>query len=1323
MAASRVSPLRPSIRLVPAHSRESSRSISPERNPGALYQKIDPLLANLSPESTLHALTSTEAVPSNEKFAHDALSRSISQVSPADRALGIRAAIAAQNLDLWYKEVRSWTWPREDDAMAGKGFLPPTESSVTGNAFESKSGSQPGGHDVEYYGSLPADVVEEYEQRIEEIRDGMDNLNVEELKEHVLNAHIPSRSRPSSSTSTASVPPPLTYVQLSDFTAVVTATILRALPCLSRLNSLLSTWDVRLLVLRQIPGLLRELRFTRSALDDSFHALRTTNPSASPDATLSESYIRAEHAKLESAVVAVGRRMDRALDSLEGRMDSLPEAWIDELERLEADFAAWAVEAERYRLRIEWLRSREQPKIPTIAEEPEPCLEASTEKTKHGAAAAATSSEPQGPEGDSLMEAINEEVSPAEVSSIRSTEEANCEAPASSASSDAEIPSVSDLQAPQRSGSLPNETEQITQSSLNITSDDLETPHHPARTVEAQDRTVEAQEPLSPSRVPLPTTPDVENKENIPPSASLSQRVLQSPTREPKRPALGEHGTEEEVQETALPSPPAAKQAPEIAVSTDASSDVMSDIANSPDAVDGEAMSETEKESPNKLTAPVEPDNPFVVQAGPVTPVHEPDAFIQSEPRAEGHSISPVEQVIPMTGAVPSAAVETPASPVADNKSISQTRSRTESPPMATSELKPAKSRSKPSGENTLQQPGSARKPLQSPIKLSKSRPGKLSLETNAQTPCSRRKSSGSVGSLLSDNSSLLSSPDAPEPHTGPSNDQLTPDFPKSIPAHDDHSLREGHLMSLDNPKISSGTDFQHNRSVSLPLARFINEEIPFGLEGEPSSMVGYESATKVSSTVKPSHKESSTPTPLPRLQNRRPVLARGKSASDLKSGGPKARHIDSHAKAFGQNTAHRAMRHQEQPKSLRLRQRLTTHPSLESLGVKKRELAYVEEDESEMADVGSRASSPNRVPRKPRDHLDEKITSILSTLPGRVHLVDPSNEADGSSSSSSLDRRIRDKFLSESPHGPIPRSGTPAPSLTLMPAAQRRLSHAHKAEDGCVKLYHLHHGGQTAPTKLFVRTVGEDGQRVMVRVGGGWADLGEYLREYVIHHGRRRVSETPRVEVQGIGSRGSPGYSPGNMLTPATLAYHSSGRATPSRPASVLSTRPPSSLTVHKARRGSNASEASAMAPRSVTTGALSSFASPPTASTGRRRLSVSSSYSFGDHSPANTVAGHSHDSHSTPLGLAGPKPRSRQISMSPEGEAWVEDVLQQTRRTSSFNPPPFALNLAPESDAGEPQDTLENDRSLPKARSVSDIGVIGTSRRVTLRGLGNRR
>lgn len=68
-----------------------------------------------------------------------------------------------------------------------------------------------------------------------------------------------------------------------------------------------------------------------------------------------------------------------------------------------------------------------------------------------------------------------------------------------------------------------------------------------------------------------------------------------------------------------------------------------------------------------------------------------------------------------------------------------------------------------------------------------------------------------------------------------------------------------------------------------------------------------------------------------------------------------------------------------------------------------------------------------------------------------------------------------------------------------------------------------------------------------MVRVGGGWADLGEYLREYVIHHGRRKVSETPRVEVQGIKTRSSPSYaSPGTMLTPATYILPPAGLPPP---------------------------------------------------------------------------------------------------------------------------------------------------------------------------------
>jgi hypothetical protein len=661
----------------------------------------------------------------------------------------------------------------------------------------------------------------------------------------------------------------------------------------------------------------------------------------------------------------------------------------------------------------------------------------------------------------------------------------------------------------------------------------------------------------------------------------------------------------------------------------------------------------------------------------------------------------------------------------------------------AISESRPTTAVSAPREEKPPHEPVSTRKPLQSPIKLSKHRPGKLNLDKDAQKPHrhQRRSSTGSVGSLLSDNSSLISSPDAPEPQTGSSHDGplVTPsrqEFPRSdsTRTHSDHMLRADRLLRFENEK-SSTTAFPQNRAVSLPLERFINDEFDLDIREQPElEAPEFSSSFREPEVAKSSHTTTGRTTPAPRVPPRgssqRPRLTRGKSASDLKESENFKKKVDHTRKTFGMNTAHRALLHQEQPKSVRLRQRLTAHPSLESLGVKRQELPYVEEDESELVDEGSRPSSPHR--RRPRDQLDEKINSILSTLPGRIHLVDPNNEADTSSSSSSMDRKVRDRGHSESPQVPS-RSITPAPSLMLMPAARRRLSHAHKAEDSYVKLYHLHHGGQTAPTKLFVRTVGEDGQRVMVRVGGGWADLGEYLREYVIHHGRRKVSETPRVEVQGLTTRTSPGYSsPAAMLTAAAASpYITSGRATPSRPPSVMSARPQSSLTVRK-RRGSNASDA--LGPRSVTTGALSSYISPPPVTLpGGRRLSMSSSYSFGGaHSPANiALASLTHDSQSTPLGLAGPTPRSRQISMSPEGEAWVEDVLQQTRRSSSVNPPSFALNVAPGTesviDLHEADDHDMNRshsrRSLPKVSSISDIRSVGSSKRVSLRGLGNRR
>jgi hypothetical protein len=1025
--------------------------------------------------------------------------------------------------------------------------------------------------------------------------------------------------------------------------------------------------------------------------------------------------------------------MDRALDALEGRQDSLPENWIDDLEKIESDFAEWVVEAEKYQLRTEWLRSKEQAQAaePSQAPQPEQSPKGKQLETATTTSASA-SSDPQEP---SQVKTIEEDPKPdaqAPKASDAEQQQVISDSVSSPGKEEPALPAVSTLEisfAPPKGYDVEtprvDETEQRPGSRSNvIVAEDLETPTQASFFPNPSVETPE----LSPTGVPLPATPDVEDKENIPPG-SVQQRVSLSPTRQstPKHLALKGHDADEDplIQRSSNPRAVEMEEDPGNAVPVKPNTKRKPHIGS----YDGVMDSHPEEHDRNMdaLDALYQPDQPSARDASKAL-ADEMTKLICEKPESRG-SLTPQKEV---------------GSPEPNGlgASVKPKQGTDHSPELSAQHLslqsepsKPINSdtgpnvQSQPTTETGSQQPKSSRKPLQSPIKLAKTRPGKLNLDKNAEKPRPRRPSTGSVGSLLSDNSSLISSPDAPEPQTGSSNDQLTPSRPEFAPSrpiksHGDHTLREDRLLHLENRNVSHSV-FQPNRSVSLPLERFINEKLAFELEnGVTPDMVGVESVAKRSVPARFPRNGPSTPTPqVPlRASSRRPALSRGKSASDLKANAQKTSSVDHNLKPFGQNTAQRAVQHQEQPKSLRLRKRLTAHPSLESLGVKKHELTYVEEDESEMTDIGSRASSPNKLFRKPRDHLDEKINSILNTLPGRIHLVDPSNEADTSSSSSSMDRKMRDRYLSESPHGPPSRSITPAPSLTLMPAARRRSSYAHKPEDSCVKLYHLHHGGQAAPTRLFVRTVGEDGQRVMVRVGGGWADLGEYLREYVIHHGRRKVSETPRVEVQGLAPRTSPGYSPGNTLTPVAPSYVSSGRATPSRPPSVLSARPPSSLTVRKVRRGSNASEASGIAPRSVTTGTLSSFTSPPTASTGRRRLSVSSSYSIGDaHSP-NTTAGHS-DSQSTPLGLAGPKPRSRQISMSPEGEAWVEDVLQQTRRSSSVNPPPFPLNGTMEHEAPEGQEASDHGHSLPKIRSFGDIGSAGTSRRIVLKGLNTRR
>lgn len=360
-------------RLLTEYSSNSrSRSRSRTRFQRSSHES-DPLLSNLSPTSTLEALSYTDFPPAERRKASSELQESIAGASSSERALGIRAASAAKKLKEWHAEVAEWGWPGPTEGK--NGFEVPS-AKVLGMGHRDAELGEHGGHEQdqdagleteqEYWGSLPGHVVEEYEERIEVIADGMEALDVDELKSHVLEAHIPSRSR-SGSTShqrEASLET-VSHNHLDDFTAVITATILQALPYVARLNILLHTWSVRFVVLRQVPGFLRALEDASTAITSGWSTISGSGTSTPGCNTgISREAFNVMQPILEDRLTAAGQRLDSMLDALEGREDTVPKQWIDNMEMLEADYSDWVVAAEKKVLENElrqYLKGQQEP--------------------------------------------------------------------------------------------------------------------------------------------------------------------------------------------------------------------------------------------------------------------------------------------------------------------------------------------------------------------------------------------------------------------------------------------------------------------------------------------------------------------------------------------------------------------------------------------------------------------------------------------------------------------------------------------------------------------------------------------------------------------------------------------------------------------------------------------------------------------------------------------------------------------------------------------------------------------------------------------------
>ncbi|KAH8587462.1 hypothetical protein B0O99DRAFT_641714 [Bisporella sp. PMI_857] len=239
-------------------------------------------------------------------------------------------------------------------------------------------------------------------------------------------------------------------------------------------------------------------------------------------------------------------------------------------------------------------------------------------------------------------------------------------------------------------------------------------------------------------------------------------------------------------------------------------------------------------------------------------------------------------------------------------------------------------------------------------------------------------------------------------------------------------------------------------------------------------------------------------------------------------------------------------------------------------------------------------------------------------------------------------------------------RSATPA--FTLRPAYNKaNPAPRHSSSHPEIRVYHLSRHGD-APIKLHIRRVGESGERLMVRTGGGWADLGEYLTAYIHHHGRRIASGQgeDKVEVRNLGAgMGNRTASSSSTNFRASKGSTSNGRESPGpRSNSVLSMdRPMSSLFVRKTRRsvGETESRTSMVQIRNPSTPV------PARQETPEAGDSAKTASRLGNRS----VSRQEWTEEDRGLGLAGPGSKRKDISETEQ--EWVRSTTEKVKQASA--------------------------------------------------------
>lgn len=1042
---------------------------SPSRRQRFTTSDFNNLLSGLSPASTLEALQASDAVRLGDDANKSFLEQSVASASTSERAWGIKAALAGKKIQDWYAEIGQWIWP---------GFShPPSEDSANRWAYHhhhqghtdrglSLEVSRPSGNSLtggeQTRGPLSTKLVQEYEKRIETIRNNMETLEIEDLKDYVRNAHGSVGSRRSSLRDSQSTFGPATdYDHLDDFTAVITATIVQALPTISRLETLLNKWSTRLLVLRQVPSFLVDLDSGRESMVSASIAIgahATQHPERKADFSWKTfSDIRAV---LQDQIAELGRKLDRMLDLLEGSADTLPEAWIDGLDEMENEYSAWVVKAERLAMNKELRNERLEkdftqdhpdeilyldglPDLPHTTSDQG--MSAQLDETRRRAG-----SDFDGARQDPV-ETLETEGAPTERSSDDSSKSFDLDpAPSRNAL-------LEQIRAQLR-GSLGNSADTLPPNGL---SDGPKTPSQPFKA---------GQRPA-----PLILTD--------------SRRNLERP------------------------------DSPDTGSDTSGSDFFASNYSsnNSSPKIQNAVVAEY-------IGTPARVKSATSLYNEPLTSAE--IAFRRLGPPAEGDR----PRMHQHRSSIPSDSV-----PQDDRRNGGSGQFRTRSASFQSFEPVP------------------------------KQRIRRIQVQR-----------SGSYSSALS-----LSDPE---------HSQVQPSrfSPSSLEQHKEPEGQQSSQSSTSAQSIGLRLDMPKRQPlyhppppVPAPLAPNVDREFR-----PPKQQLLYHA-----------------PPPVP------PVPARLAQGSE---GEPDV-------------SEHRLAYHSPPPVAPRSAHRFEQVSDLSpgSTPIKIRQMKVHDPSGGDSAGhVEKSRTAAGLSPRTFDDRLEERISSILTELPTQIRLTS------GPEPNAPEVTRFDSPSELKTPKVRLPawrlkrrQTSNPLPSMTLAPAQPKNSQSRSPTAEPDIKLYHLHQAGKTAPIKLFVRLVGEGGERVMVRIGGGWADLGEYLREYAGHHGQRSVSDRP-FDITGLPSS-----------SPLTNNNQSPRSRPGSRPMSPTTTSAKPSPVIRLARQ--------------QTSPAIINGPHTPQSDSSTRN------------SPRSSWAGT--DDVSPSLGLAGPK--TKNVDISPRKQAWVDEMMEQAR------------------------------------------------------------